>query len=232
LVAGLLAACDSSARREIADIPQPPPLNASTDLPRSPPPKGIHKIQHVIIIMQENRSFDHYFGTFPGAVGLPRRHGRFTVCSPDPVTGCSVRLFHDRRQINTGGPHSHQAFVRSYNHGKMNGFQRALRLVTTRCRNPNDPSCRFLGRPDVMGYHTAREIPNYWAYARAFGLQDHFYEQISSWSLPQHLFLVSGRSTKCTSKAPMSCRNSLRYPDSPGLPSRVPLVVSARGVAL
>src|SRR5579884_3491553 len=32
---------------------------------------GIHKIKHVIIIMQENRSFDSYFGTFPGADGIP-----------------------------------------------------------------------------------------------------------------------------------------------------------------
>ena len=32
---------------------------------------GIHKIKHVIVIMQENRSFDHYFGTFPGADGIP-----------------------------------------------------------------------------------------------------------------------------------------------------------------
>ena len=42
---------------------------------------GIHKIRHVVIIMQENRSFDNYFGTFPGADGIPRRHGRPTVCS-------------------------------------------------------------------------------------------------------------------------------------------------------
>src|SRR5262249_60670654 len=34
-------------------------------------PPGIHKIKHVIIIMQENRSFDSYFGTYPGAAGIP-----------------------------------------------------------------------------------------------------------------------------------------------------------------
>ena len=42
-------------------------------------PLGIHKIRHVIIIMQENRSFDSYFGTFPGADGLPMTDGAFTV---------------------------------------------------------------------------------------------------------------------------------------------------------
>ena len=32
---------------------------------------GIHKIKHVVVIMQENRSFDQYFGTYPGADGIP-----------------------------------------------------------------------------------------------------------------------------------------------------------------
>src|SRR5579862_4355035 len=39
-------------------------------------PTGIHKIQHVIVIMQENRSFDSYFGTFPGADGIPMANGK------------------------------------------------------------------------------------------------------------------------------------------------------------
>jgi len=38
------------------------------------------KIKHVVIIMQENRSFDSYFGTYPGADGLPIQNGKFTVC--------------------------------------------------------------------------------------------------------------------------------------------------------
>jgi phospholipase C len=40
---------------------------------------GIHKIEHVVVIMQENRSFDSYFGTFPGADGIPAANGRFTI---------------------------------------------------------------------------------------------------------------------------------------------------------
>ncbi len=42
-------------------------------------PPGIHRIKHVIVIMQENRSFDSYFGTYPGADGIPMAHGRPTV---------------------------------------------------------------------------------------------------------------------------------------------------------
>ena len=36
--------------------------------------------------MQENRSFDSYFGTYPGADGIPMKHGVPTVCNPDPKT--------------------------------------------------------------------------------------------------------------------------------------------------
>src|SRR5512142_3219471 len=41
------------------------------------------KIKHIIIIMQENRSFDEYFGTYPGADGIPMQNGVPTVCLPD-----------------------------------------------------------------------------------------------------------------------------------------------------
>ena len=67
-----------------------------------------------------------------------------------------------------------------------------------------------------MGYHDAREIPNYWAYARNFVLQDHMFEPNKSWSLPAHLLMVSAWSAKCSVKGdPMSCVNA---PDLPATP--------------
>jgi len=48
-----------------------------------------------------------------------------------------------------------------------------------------------------MGYHDAREIPNYWTYAQDFVLQDDMFEPNSSWSWPEHLFEVSAWSAKC-----------------------------------
>ena len=48
------------------------PTGSSSARAKPKPAAGIHKIKHVIVIMQENRSFDHYFGTYPGADGLPR----------------------------------------------------------------------------------------------------------------------------------------------------------------
>jgi phospholipase C len=62
---------------------------------------GIHKIQHVVVIMQENRSFDQYFGTFPGANGIPMVNGVPTACLPSVAGGCK-RPFVDHRDITVG----------------------------------------------------------------------------------------------------------------------------------
>jgi phospholipase C len=70
---------------------------------------------------------------------------------------------------------------------------------------------------DVMGYHDAREIPNYWTYAQDFVLQDHMFEPNASWSLPQHLFMVSEWSAFCTNPLnPLSCSNALQNPTTDG----------------
>src|SRR5262249_40139457 len=85
---------------------------------------GIHKIRHVVVIMQENRSFDNYFGTFPGADGIPMRHGKPIECMPDPLRHRCVRPYHDSHDVDYGGPHDQGAFTTDYDNGKMDGFIR------------------------------------------------------------------------------------------------------------
>ena len=106
---------------------------------------GIHKIRHVVVLMEENRSFDSYFGTYPGADGLPRRHGAFAVCVPDSRTGICQRPYHDNLDRNTGGPHEHFDAIRDIDGGKMDGFLRqARRGLTPACRTqPDAPLCSF-----------------------------------------------------------------------------------------
>ncbi|HWK17962.1 MAG TPA: alkaline phosphatase family protein [Solirubrobacteraceae bacterium] len=175
---------------------------------------GIHKIKHIVIIMQENRSFDSYFGTYPGADGIPglAGHAGRVPCAPDPASGGCVRPYHDRADVNAGGPHENFAFQTDYDNGRMDGFIRARQT----CKNPLDPADCTTGPGDMMGYHTAAEIPNYWAYAKNFVLQDHMFEPNASWSLPAHLFLVSEWSARCTIFGdPMSCTNNLELPSLP-----------------
>ncbi len=172
---------------------------------------GIAKIKHVVVIMQENRSFDSYFGTFPGADGIPRG-----VCVPDPRGGC-VRPFHDGSDRNFGGPHASINAVRDIDRGAMDGFVGSAVRGTLGCDSRNDPYCVLhgVGR-DVMGYHDGRDIPNYWAYAHNYVLQDHMFEPNASWSLPAHLFLVSDWSARCSVKdAPMSCVSAPNHPAEP-----------------
>jgi phospholipase C len=178
---------------------------------------GIHKIQHVVVIMQENRSFDSYFGTFPGADGIPMHHGVPTACVPDPATGAACRKpYHDASLVNHGGPHGLPNAVADIAGGKMNGFIRQAGTAHPTCNDPNDPTCSQAGPVDVLGYHNAREIPNYWTYAKQFVLQDHLFASTRSWSLPEHLFLVSEWSARCAQSGhPMSCVNDIVHPRYP-----------------
>ena len=181
---------------------------------------GIHKIKHVVVIMQENRSFDSYFGTYPGANGLPKdANGTFTSCVPDPAAGGCVRPFHDAADLNGGGPHSQTNATADISGGSMNGFISQAEQGKKGCLATNNPACSASGTPDVMGYHDAREIPNYWTYAKDFVLQDRMFEPNASWSLPEHLFMVSEWSAKCsTPGVASSCKNALQSPGNPPPP--------------
>jgi phospholipase C len=172
---------------------------------------GIHKIKHVIVIMQENRSFDTYFGTFPGADGIPMKDGTPSVCVNDPQTGECVAPYPDHADVNGGGPHSAPNATADINGGQMNGFIAQAQAGRKGCLNPTDPACTNSAEPDVMGYHTETDIPNYWTYAKDYVLQDHMFEPNASWSLPAHLFLVSEWSAYCTrADNPSSCVNALQ----------------------
>jgi phospholipase C len=164
------------------------PSHAATG---SPALTGIHKIRHIIVIMQENRSFDSYFGTFPGADGIPSG-----ACVPDPLHGGCVAPYVDHADKNHGAPHLNANSIADVDGGAMDGFvgQAELGCTTTACTS------------DVMGYHTGSDIPNYWAYAKHFVLNDHMFASDHSWSLPSHMTLVSGWSATCSRPAhPSSC---------------------------
>jgi phospholipase C len=103
----------------------------------------------------------------------------------------------------------------------MDGFTRSLRKFGDDggCnRNPNRFFCRRgkpgpQGQPDIMGYHTAHEIPNYWAYAKHFQLQDRMFAPQNSWSLPSHLYLLSSWAATCRNlNDPMSCASDVNGP--------------------
>jgi phospholipase C len=182
-------------------------------------PEGIFKLNHLIFIVQENRSFDHYFGTFPGADGLPRdpTTGRFTTCIPNMYLGHCGKPYHTSSIYQLGGPHGHPHSVADVNGGAMDGFINILPNKPGKCWvDPTQPSCApYVGphnQPDVMSYLTRREIPNYWKYAKKFVLEDHMFASTDSWTLPSHLFIVSGWAALCSDPTdPMSCVSDISF---------------------
>jgi len=98
----------------------------------------------------------------------------------------------------------------------MNGFVDQTLKANKGCLVTTDPACANSATPDVMGYHTGSDIPNYWSYAKNFVLQDHMFEPNASWSLPEHLFQVSEWSAHCSEHDnPASCVNALQNPGTP-----------------
>jgi phospholipase C len=191
LVVSVATACNKS-NPGVADA------SAGRDLSTPSPGTARDKIKHVVIILQENRSFDHYFGTFPGAEGIPvDKSGNPTVFNIDPRTGTKVYPFHTSVDANAGGPHGSSSAIADIDGGKMDGFVAQQVNAAKNCTHPNDPNCAGANGDDAMSWHDDREIGNYWAYAKSFVLQDHLFEPNASWSLPAHLFLVSAWSAKC-----------------------------------
>ena len=156
---------------------------------------GIHKIKHVVVIMQENRSFDDYFGTYPGADGIPPG-----VCVPDPLHGGCQKPFVDHDNFTQGGVHNNPAFMTDVDGGKMDGF-----LAEAESGCAAGQPCN----PVVMSHHVKSDIPNYWAYAQNYVLNDRMFESDHSWSLPAHLYEVSAWSADCKNvQDPMSCKGA------------------------
>jgi len=197
------------------------PAQGATPVAVAPGQLGLvsDKIKHIIVIMQENRSFDSYFGTYPGANGIPMQNGVPTVCANDPQTNTCVKPYHNPNDVNAGGPHGAASAAADIAGGKMDGFIASFRNAQKTCKSPDTPGCAAGQTPDVMGWHDAREIPNYWTYAQNFVLQDEMFEPNSSWSLPSHLFMVSGWSAQCSTPGdPMSCVNALDGPKTAASP--------------
>ncbi len=135
-----------------------------------------------------------------------------------------VKPFVDHADVNGGGPHGQVDATADIDSGKMDGFVGRQLRGKKGCADLTNPACTNAVTPDVMGYHTASDIPNYWTYAQDFVLQDHMFEANASWSLPEHLFMVSEWSASCSQhNNPGSCTNALQNPGRPPNTNPVPV---------
>jgi Phosphoesterase family len=103
--------------------------------------------------MQENRSFDSYFGTYPGADGIDMSDGLATPSLPDPAASGCVRPYHDGRDSNVGGPHRADDAVADIDGGRMDGFvrRRVGEARSVACCGPEPEVQRAPARPGEPG---------------------------------------------------------------------------------
>ena len=135
-------------------------------------------IKHMVMLMQDNHSFDNYFGTYPGADGIPEN-----VCVPLSLTqstmnGC-VKPFHlgeSPVEDLSKGPGVQK---RQYNGGRMNGFVAAYR------RLGQDGT-------SAMGYYDGRDLPYYWNVADEYVLFDRFFSSTTVGSRESYLYWLAG----------------------------------------
>jgi len=134
--------------------------------------EGLTKIEHIVFIIKENRSFDTYFGTFPGADGAMT--GRTSKGEVVPLTRTP-----DKLPFDLG--HSWEDAIKAIDGSKMDGFD----LVV----NGNLDGA-------ILPYTQMREsdIPNYFAYAHNFVLADRMFSSLQGPSFPNHLYTVAAQS--------------------------------------
>jgi len=163
-------ACGSTGDHQHPATPSGTSRPASDGGPTASVPQGTSArwpIQHIVILIKENRTFDHLFGRFRGADGTTTGmdHGRV------------VPLVRPPQALPKDLPHHFADSLIDYDGGRMDGFARSDPLVTKYAYSQM--------RPD--------QIPNYWHWARRFVLADHFFASHRGPSFPNHLFLIAAQ---------------------------------------
>jgi phospholipase C len=136
-------------------------------------------IQHVVVLMQENHTFDNYFGTYPGADGIPAG-----VCMPrdpaNPSAGC-VTSYHLPSHRTIDLSHGTDVAAIALNGGKLDGFVYAQNK-------------RNLPGETAMGYYDGSDLPFYWNLASSSVLADRFFSSDAGGSKENHLYWVAAQS--------------------------------------
>jgi phospholipase C len=171
-----------TALRKALDNTPPSVLNSRSKVP------PVSEIEHVVVLMQENRSFDHYFGAMPGVRGFN-----------DPSV--SRKLFYQKDASNSDGyllpfhadtttsnaeqipssSHSWGPLHDSWDHGKMDAF------VTAHLASDGAAG------QYTMAYFKRDDIPFQWALADAFTICDGYHASMLGPTWPNRLYLMTGQ---------------------------------------
>ncbi|HVI99713.1 MAG TPA: alkaline phosphatase family protein [Sphingomonas sp.] len=152
----------------------------------------LHDIKHVVLLMQENRSFDHYFGTLPGVRGfgdpdaLTLSTGRNVFHQPDPASPDGYLLpfhldsFTTAAQAIPSTSHAWSVQHQAWNGGKMDQWLPAHRTADG------------VNGPYTMGYYRREDIPFHFALAEAFTVCDAYHCSVMGPTRPNRLYWMTG----------------------------------------
>jgi phospholipase C len=156
------------------------------------PLRSLEQIEHVIFLMQENRSFDHYFGALQGVRGFDDPHavtlptGRSVFHQPDPQNPDGYLLpFHNDTKTTSaaiayGTSHSWESQHLSWNNGRMDNWVPTHRAAD----GPHGPF--------TMGYYTRDDLPFHYALADAFTICDNYFCSVFGPTHPNRVMAISG----------------------------------------
>ena len=160
----------------VTPTPGTGPSDGGSPTPSGGSQPGKNPIDHVVFIVKENRTFDNYFGRYPGANGVTE--GKTLDCDPEPCRpGPDVPLSLAPYTQPHDITHGFKSGLEAINGGKMNGYN-VIELGD-----------------DMSGYvqHTRQTLPNYWAYADRFVLADMFFTSMYGPTFPEHLYTVAAQ---------------------------------------
>jgi phospholipase C len=150
-------------------------------------------IEHVVVIFQENRSFDNYFGTYPHAKNPPGEPKFKASVDTPSVNGLNHELLTDNP--NAANPtrigrseaftcdqiHDYDAEQKAFDHGLMDKF----------VENLSGPDCK--DKSLVMDYFDGNTVTALWNYAQHFAMSDNYYQTVFGHSTPGAINLISGQ---------------------------------------
>jgi phospholipase C len=206
-LAALTAGLALAAGPVLAAQPAAAAPTAAAPAPAVPPhhPRGVAAtpIRHLVVIYDENHSFDNYFGTYPHAVNPAGEPAFHAAPGTPPVNGLTPALLTanpnltgpfrlDRSQLRTcDSNHGYTALQNAYDDGRVDRFVQAT--------GPKGAGCS----PDLpMGYYDGNTVTALWEYAQHFAMSDAAFDDTYGPSSPSIVNLISGQTHGAVPSAP------------------------------
>jgi len=149
------------------------------------------RIKHVFVIVQENHSFDNYFGTYPGTAGQTVENLGTALAAAseqqfDPATGTTQGPFTVTDPHILGGDQSSIGTAVKIDGGKMDNWLREEEYGAALSARHVTPE-KHANALDVMAVFDCNTVPYLWYYAKTFTLFDHYFQADTGPSTPANI---------------------------------------------